>query len=102
MDKLKAYTWPGNIRELRNVVERSIIISPDSTLHVLDELVASEQHTPLASVPTISLDEVQRLHILAILKNTDGKIEGTDGAAEILQLKPSTLRHRMKKLGIER
>ena len=102
MDKLKAYTWPGNIRELRNVVERSIITSPDSTLRVLDELVASEQHTPLASVPTISLDEVQRLHILAILKKTDGKIEGTDGAAEILQLKPSTLRHRMKKLGIER
>ena len=102
MDKLKAYTWPGNIRELRNVVERSIITSPDSTLRVLDELVVSEQHAPLASVPTISLDEVQRLHILAILKKTDGKIEGTDGAAEILQLKPSTLRHRMKKLGIER
>ena len=102
MDKLKAYNWPGNIRELRNVVERSIITSPDSTLRVSDELVASQHHSPLASAPPISLDEVQRLHILAILKQTDGKIEGTDGAAEILQLKPSTLRHRMKKLGIER
>jgi len=102
MDKLKAYNWPGNIRELRNVIERSIIISPDSTLRVSDELISSQQHSPIASAPPISLDEVQRVHILAILKKTGGKIEGTDGAAAILQMKPSTLRNRINKLGIER
>jgi transcriptional regulator with GAF, ATPase, and Fis domain len=102
MEHLKAYDWPGNIRELRNVVERSIITSPNSTLLVVDDLV-NEQRLPSAEFgSSISLDEVQRQHILAILKKTSGKIEGPDGAAEILQLKPSTLRHRIKKLGVKR
>jgi transcriptional regulator with GAF, ATPase, and Fis domain len=84
------------------VVERSIITSPNSTLLVVDDLV-NEQRLPSAEFgSSISLDEVQRQHILAILKKTSGKIEGPDGAAEILQLKPSTLRHRIKKLGVKR
>jgi len=102
MDMLKAYDWPGNIRELRNVVERSIITSPNSTLRVQDDLVMKPEITPEFSGLPVSLDEVQRHHILAILEKTDWKIEGPGGAAEILQLKPSTLRHRMKKLGIKR
>ena len=102
MDQLKAYDWPGNVRELRNVVERSIITSPNSTLQVPDDLITGQQLSSAATGSAISLDEVQRQHILAILEQTGGKIEGPDGAAEILQLKPSTLRHRMKKLGIRR
>jgi len=102
MDMLKAYDWPGNIRELRNVVERSIITSPNSTLRVQDDLVMKPEITPEFSGLPVSLDEVQRHHILAILEKTDWKIEGSGGAAEILQLKPSTFRHRMKKLGIKR
>ena len=101
LDQLNSYDWPGNIRELRNVVERSIITSTNSTLQVSDDLIS--KHLSHASTGSpISLDEAQRLHILAILEKTDWKIEGSKGAAEILQLKPSTLRHRMKKLGIKR
>jgi transcriptional regulator with GAF, ATPase, and Fis domain len=102
MKQMKAYDWPGNVRELRNVVERSIIISPNSTLEVPDELITKIQPVFAASGSAISLDEVQRRHIKAILEKTDDKIEGSQGAAKILQLKPSTLRHRMKKLGIKR
>jgi len=102
MDMLKAYDWPGNIRELRNVVERSIITSPNSTLRIQDDLILMPEITPEFSGLPVSLDEAQRLHILAILEKSDWKIEGSNGAAEILQLKPSTLRHRMKKLGIKR
>jgi transcriptional regulator with GAF, ATPase, and Fis domain len=102
MDQLKNYDWPGNVRELRNVVERSIITSPNSTLHVSDELITGQQLSSAEFGSAISLDEVQRHHIEAILDQTKGKIEGPGGAAEILGLKPSTLRHRMKKLGIRR
>jgi len=102
MEQLKGYDWPGNVRELRNVVERSVITSPNSTLHISEDLATSRQFSSYASDSHVSLEEIQRLHILAILEQTGGKIEGSGGAAEILQLKPSTLRHRMKKLGIKR
>ncbi|MGB3646966.1 MAG: sigma 54-interacting transcriptional regulator [Desulfobulbales bacterium] len=102
MDQLKSYDWPGNVRELRNVIERSIIISPNSKLRVPDDLITGQKLSSVEPGSRISLDEVQRLHILAILEKTGGKLEGPDGAAAILQLKPSTLRHRMKKLGIKR
>jgi transcriptional regulator with GAF, ATPase, and Fis domain len=102
MDELKSYDWPGNVRELRNVVERSIITSPNSTLQVAGELITKHNHSAILPDSPVTLDEVQRQHIIAILEKTGGKIEGTVGAAELLQLKPSTLRHRMKKLGIKR
>ncbi|MDX2433267.1 MAG: sigma 54-interacting transcriptional regulator, partial [Desulfobacterales bacterium] len=102
MDQLKAYDWPGNVRELRNVIERSIITSPNSKLHVPDDLITGQKLSSVEPGSRISLDEVQRLHILAILEKTGNKLEGPDGAAAILQLKPSTLRHRMMKLGVKR
>ena len=102
MDQLKAYDWPGNVRELRNVVERSIITSPNSKLHVPGDLIADQQITSVKPGSQYSLDEIQRLHILAILEKAGGKLEGPDGAAELLGLKPSTLRNRLKKLGIKR
>ena len=104
LDLMNSYGWPDNIRELRNVIERSIITSSNASLQMTDDLLSI--NTPPAEFSegdaNASLDQVQRQHILAILKKTDWKIEGPKGAAKILQLKPSTLRHRIKKLGIKR
>jgi formate hydrogenlyase transcriptional activator len=102
MEQLEAYDWPGNIRELRNVIERSIITSTNSTLSLLDGLIVKHKSFTGPPDSMVSLGEIQRLHILAMLEKTGWKIEGPGGAAEILQLKPSTLRHRMKKLGVKR
>jgi PAS domain S-box-containing protein len=95
MQLLTSYSWPGNIRELRNVIEHSLIISPGDTL-VLQRLTASpELHDADAS-----LEEVERRHIQAVLKATGGRIKGFGGAAERLRINPSTLYSRMRKLGI--
>jgi len=102
MGQLKAYDWPGNIRELRNVVERSLITSQSSTLQLAGALIEMKKSFSPPSNPMDSLDKIQRQHILHILSETGWKINGVGGAAEILQMKPSTLRNRMKKLGIKR
>jgi formate hydrogenlyase transcriptional activator len=102
MEQFKAYDWPGNIRELRNVIERSLITSPGSTFQLADDLVKIHKSYFPPAKQMVSLDEIQHQHIEYILTETEWKINGPDGAAEILQLEPSTLRHRMKKLGIKR
>jgi formate hydrogenlyase transcriptional activator len=102
MEQFKAYDWPGNIRELRNVVERSIITSLNSTFLLADDLVEMHKSFSSPSNQMVSLDEIQQQHIQHILNETGGKINGPGGAAEILQMEPSTLRNRMKKLGIKR
>jgi PAS domain S-box-containing protein len=98
---LQEYHWPGNVRELENIIERSMIISPDSTLHLADKLETSET-TDHGKSQSKDLSEVERDHILRILDQTRWKIEGKKGAAEILNLNPSTLRSRIRKLGIKR
>lgn len=102
MEQLKAYDWPGNIRELRNVVERSLITSPSSTFQLAN--FSNEMHKSFSppSNQMVSLEEIQKQHIQHILNETGWKINGVGGAAEILQMKPSTLRNRMLKLGIKR
>lgn len=95
MQLLTSYSWPGNIRELRNVIEHSLIISPDEVL-VLQRLTPS----PDAHDAAASLEDVERRHIQAVLKATHGRIKGPGGAAERLALNPSTLYSRMRKLGI--
>ena len=102
MEQFMSYDWPGNIRELRNVVERSIITSPNSTFLLADDLVEMHKSSSSPSNQMASLDKMQKQHIKHILNKTRGKINGPGGAAEILQMKPSTLRNRMKKLGIKR
>jgi formate hydrogenlyase transcriptional activator len=102
MKQLKAYDWPGNIRELRNVVERSLITSPGSIFQLVDFSIERHKSVSLPSNQIASLDEIQQQHIQHILNETGGKINGVGGAAEILQMKPSTLRNRMNKLGIKR
>ena len=102
LDKLKTYDWPGNVRELRNVIERSIVTSPNSKLDVPVSQISNKKTSITETDPTASLEQVQRQHIQVVLEETKGRIEGPKGAAELLGLKPSTLRNRLKKLGIKR
>lgn len=99
MDNLVAYSWPGNVRELENVIERGAILSTGSHLNI-PQLAADEQRTAARS-PRISLEENERRHILWALEETEGKIRGNGGAAELLDIHHNTLRSRMKKLGIK-
>jgi transcriptional regulator with GAF, ATPase, and Fis domain len=96
-----AYHWPGNIRELANVIERALILSPGATLIVDETLGASTPGSPhiRSGQP---LEEIERAHILAILEACQWRIKGAGQAAERLGLPPSTLYSRMKKLGIAR
>jgi transcriptional regulator with GAF, ATPase, and Fis domain len=97
MEGLMRYPWPGNIRELRNEIERAIILSEGSTLRVRLGPVAGL----LADAQT-TLEDVERQHILAALHQTDWRIRSLDGAAALLGLKPTTLESRIKKLGLQR
>ncbi len=94
---LQEYSWPGNIRELENLVERAVITSPDGNLQI--ELPA-RPGAPADARKT--LDDFERDHILKVLEETGWTIEGPNGAARRLGLKPSTLRFRARKLGIRR
>lgn len=99
MDALMDYNWPGNIRELENVIERAIVLSRGTTLDH-GEWVPVERKT--AATALQKLEEVERDHILATLKMTGWKVSGDKGAARILGLNATTLEARMKKLGIVR
>ena len=98
---LQAYDWPGNVRELENVIERAVITSKVSILKLTDNLVIPAKVRSRAKLKE-TLTEVERAQILNTLENTGWKIEGTNGAAGVLGLAPSTLRDRMKKLGIRK
>ncbi len=118
LDRLTNYAWPGNIRELQNVIERAVILSRSSVLELEPDLIPaltpadtsaksgspSEVVQPDASaLPAPStLEDVERSHIVAVLNQTRGVVEGPRGAAKILGLHPNTLRHRMQKLGLKR
>ncbi|MBI1823756.1 MAG: sigma 54-interacting transcriptional regulator [Nitrospirae bacterium] len=102
INRLIGYSWPGNIRELQNVVERAIILSKGPVLEVDDELIPSLNLPHQRDRELTTLQEVEKDHILGILGKTRWVIEGTHGAAKILDLHPNTLRGRMQKLGIKR
>ncbi len=95
MEALQRYSWPGNVRELRNVIERSMIVASGPKLWV-------DPPRPMdsASQADLSVRAVEREHIRRVLQTTGGRIRGKNGAAEILQMKPTTLESRMAKLGI--
>ena len=105
MEQLTAYNWPGNVRELKNVIERAIITATDSVLRLPSELTEPTDIEPERSdskPKLITLDEAQRQHILNVLKDTNWRINGPNGAAAILGINPSTLRSRIKKLEIKK
>jgi len=102
MDALKAYSWPGNIRELQNVIERAVIRSTGEKLDVPLSALEYSAAGPKAPGSLQTLEESDRALILATLKETRWVIAGPRGAARRLGLNRSTLQFRMKKLGIER
>jgi transcriptional regulator with GAF, ATPase, and Fis domain len=124
IEKLSRYTWPGNIRELANVLERAAILSPKKELGPSQFELSIPVTSPTSSPPMMAaplltprsfggvdaqsnadvktLDEVQRNHIESVLEHTQGRVYGAGGAAELLGIKPTTLQHRMKKLGVRR
>jgi formate hydrogenlyase transcriptional activator len=100
METLTRYEWPGNIRELQNVIERSVILSMGSVLKIAMPEIAS---APFPSGHRAHADEAaERSRILKALRESGGKVSGTDGAAACLGLRRTTLQSRMKKLNIER
>ena len=104
VDPLMTYHWPGNVRELENVIERALILNPAGPLtfeylNLGQPERSSELHQQ--SEETDDLDEVISRHIRRVLSRTKGKINGPNGAAAFLGINPSTLRNRMKKLGID-
>ncbi|MEK6702059.1 MAG: sigma 54-interacting transcriptional regulator [Planctomycetota bacterium] len=101
LERLVRYPWPGNIRELRNVLERAVILTEGRTLRIAEtELGPSGSH-PSAGAQPISLADAEREHILLALKHTKGAIAGPTGAAKLLGVPASTLRSRMERLGIK-
>jgi formate hydrogenlyase transcriptional activator len=113
-EKLTSYSWPGNIRELQNLIERALILCNGPILELDNDLTnvstsfiipaPETAHTPPQADQSQlkTLQEVERAHIEAVLQQTHGVIEGAGGAAKKLGLHPNTLRHRMEKLGIKR
>ncbi len=106
MDELIGYNWPRNVRELRNIVERAVIACPTSYLSFPSKdffiPLEPDEETVDPQADLITLEEVERRHILKALKSTGWRLSGAEGAAKILDINPSTLRNRMKKLGIRR
>ena len=105
MGRLVDYPWPGNIRELENVIERAVILTVGSALELSASFGrsdgASGRPYPAKGGPT-RLKDVERAHILGVLDDCGWVIKGESNAAEQLGLHPSTLANRMKKLGIKR
>ena len=104
IDLLMEYHWPGNVRELENVVERAMILNPSAPL-TFEHLSLKHPGKTLEfrehGEETDNIDEVLSRHIRRVLSKTKGKVNGPDGAAALLGINPSTLRNRMKKLGID-
>jgi transcriptional regulator with GAF, ATPase, and Fis domain len=122
MRRLQEYPWPGNVRELENVLERAVILATGSTLDIAPDFLPAPAATapadeptdpkssadapatapPTAGQPLPRLEDVERDHIVKVLRHTNWVITGPRGAATVLGLNPSTLRSRIKKLGISR
>ena len=116
IQRLVDHSWPGNIRDLQNVIERAAILAGGTELLVNWALgpapSAATQVAPVADAQagsaeavdagSLALQALERRHIVEVLKKTRGVIEGPQGAAQLLRLKPSTARFRIRKLGIHR
>lgn len=101
MDRLMSYRWPGNIRELQNVIERAVVLTQGPTIQI-DESFLGLSVDSKAQDTVDTLEDIERNHILSVLERTGWIIDGKKGAASILNINPNTLRSRMQKLGIKR
>jgi len=105
-EQLLRYPWPGNIRELQNVIERATILTRGSLLEIGNALETHLEDQDMTGIPEQeplgSLEAMERAYILKVLERTLWVVEGTQGAAAILDLNPSTLRSRMQKLNIRK
>ena len=105
MRQLRTYPWPGNIRELDGIIQRALISNSGPVVDLVEPLISSEleDRTPrIISSTIVDLKLVEREHIITVLDDTQWKISGSSGAASQLGIPPSTLRSKMKKLGIVR
>ncbi|HBH87836.1 MAG TPA: hypothetical protein DDY17_09590 [Syntrophaceae bacterium] len=103
MEKLILYDWPGNVRELENIIERGCILSGERYFQVPESLSMAQIETDYRGGNNVTtLKEVERHHILKTLEKTGWKVWGPQGAAALLDINPSTLAFRMKKLGIQK
>jgi len=103
MDALAEYRWPGNIRELQNIIERAVILSSGPVLEVaLGDLKSSTAPSELIAGPAVTLNDAEREHIVRALNDAQWVLGGQNGAAARLAMKRTTLQSKMKKLGITR
>jgi formate hydrogenlyase transcriptional activator len=105
IQQLVRYDWPGNIRELEHLIERSVLLAPNSTISYIDLPSPKLTIPPKTSAMPIvlkTIDENERDHILQILQYCRGRIGGNGGAAAILGVPPSTLQSKMRRLGIRK
>jgi formate hydrogenlyase transcriptional activator len=100
MSRVIRYAWPGNVREVQNVIERAAILARGPIVEI-DEALEQRLSPGDHPLPAMSLQDVERAHILRVLAETNGIVEGPRGAAQILGLHPNTLRFRLQKLGIK-
>lgn len=104
MQEMMSYNWPGNIRELEHVIERSVILAKTKLIQDLNLPINSRKRITTSSTEFVikTWEEQERDYILEVLKVTKGNMAGKGGAAELLQLPPTTLQSKMNKLGIKR
>ncbi len=102
MRSLEQYLWPGNIRELQNVIERACILAQTPIFDIDDLLLEIDKNSSLDKSSKETLEDIERSHIRKVLKEMHWVISGVRGAAAILGVNPNTLRSRMQKLGIKR
>jgi DNA-binding NtrC family response regulator len=103
IDRMMQYDWPGNVRELENAVEKAIILARGNYLrfdHIIGVNTPKSRQWTGGAVETRRLDELEALHIEAVLSSVGGRVSGKGGAADLLGINPNTLRHRMRKMGI--
>ena len=102
LERLQSYPWPGNVRELQNVIERACVLARSPLVEVGEIQSGRPLVTGGGADGLITLEEMERRHIVRALEASQGRIEGVHGAATALGLHPNTLRSRMQKLRIER
>ncbi len=105
IDILMEYDWPGNVRELENIIERALILNRGEPISFNNHLTSSTAPNCVKSIDKgnklLTMNQMISSHIKTALDQAGGRIQGTGGAAELLDMNANTLRSRMKKLGIE-